>query len=70
MTKYRYQLIKGAVSKYHVHLLSIDPPNLAPSEIMKQIKERSDSKVFESFADLKTDIGEDIFYFWLEATFV
>ncbi len=34
-------------------LLVSAPPNLAPSEIMRRIKGRSASKIFESFPDLK-----------------
>ena len=29
------------------------PPNIAPSEIMRRIKERCSMKLFESFPDLK-----------------
>tara|TARA_R110001592_G_scaffold313604_5_gene589074 strand:+ start:952 stop:1215 length:264 start_codon:yes stop_codon:yes gene_type:complete len=41
------------VSKDHVHLLVSVPPNMAPSEIMRSIKGRSSTKLFESFPDLK-----------------
>ncbi len=65
---FEIEILKGVVSKDHVHLLVSTPPNLAPSEIIRRIKGRSVSKVFESFPDLKRDIGVDIF--GLEATFV
>ena len=47
------QIIKGVVSKDHVHLLLSAPPTLAPGEIMRRIKGRSSNKLFESFPDLK-----------------
>lgn len=59
---------KGVVSKDYVHLLVSAPPNMAPSEIMRRIKGRSSSKLFESFPDLKRRYWGDIF--GLEGTFV
>ena len=50
---FEIEILKGVVSKDHVHLLVSAPPNLAPSEIMRRIKGRSASKVFESFPDIK-----------------
>ena len=50
---FEIEILKGVVSKDHVHLLVSAPPNLAPSDIMRRIKGRSASKVFESFPDLK-----------------
>ena len=49
---FEIQILKGVVSKDHVHLLVSAPPNLSPSEIMRQIRGRSASKIFESFPDL------------------
>ena len=46
------EIIKGVISKDHVHLFVSTPPNMAPSEIMRRIKGRSSSKLFESFPDL------------------
>jgi putative transposase len=31
-------IMKGVVSQDHVHILVSEPPNLAPSEIMRRIK--------------------------------
>ena len=45
---FEIEILKGVVSKDPVHLLVSAPPNLAPSEIMRRIKGRSASKVFES----------------------
>ena len=50
---FEIEIVKGAVSKDHVHLLVSAPPNLAPSEIMRRIKGRSANKLFETFPELK-----------------
>jgi REP-associated tyrosine transposase len=47
------EILKGVVSKDHVHLFVSTPPNMAPSEIMRRIKGRSSSKLFESYPDVK-----------------
>ena len=47
------RIIKGVVSKDHVHILVSTPPNFAPSEIMRRIKGRTASKLFEEFPLLK-----------------
>ena len=35
---FEIRIIRGSVSKDHVHILVSAPPNLAPSEIMRRIK--------------------------------
>jgi len=50
---FEIEIIKGVVSKDHVHLFVSAPPVMAPSEIMRRIKGRSSAKVFESFPDLR-----------------
>ena len=50
---FEIKIISGVVSKDHVHLLVSAPPTMAPSEIMRRIKGRSSSKVFEEFPHLK-----------------
>lgn len=50
---FEIEILKGVVSKGHVHLLVSAPPNIAPSEIMHRIKGCSSSKVFECYPDLK-----------------
>ena len=47
------RILKGVVSKDHVHILVSSPPELAPSEIMRRIKGRTASKLFEEFPHLK-----------------
>jgi len=50
---FEIRIVKGVVSKDHVHILVSAPPDLAPSEIMRRIKGRSASKLFEEFPQLK-----------------
>ena len=46
---FEIRIIRGVVSKDHVHILVSAPPTLAPSEIMRRIKERTSSYLFEEF---------------------
>ena len=50
---FEIKILKGVVSKEHVHILVSAPPNIAPSEIMRRIKGRSARKLFEEFPTLK-----------------
>lgn len=50
---FEIRIVKGVVSKDHVHILVSAPPTLAPSEIMRRIKGRTSSKLFEEFPVLK-----------------
>ena len=50
---FEIRILKGVVSKDHVHILVSAPPELAPSEIMRRIKGRTASKLFEAFPALK-----------------
>jgi len=50
---FEIRIIKGVVSKEHVHILVSTPPEMAPSEIMGRIKGRTASKLFEEFPTLK-----------------
>lgn len=47
------EILRGVVSKDHVHLLVSAPPHLSPSEIMKRIKGRTSTKLFQEFPHLK-----------------
>jgi len=47
------QILKGVVSKDHVHILVNAPPHIAPSDIMRRIKGRSSSKLFDEFPHIK-----------------
>ena len=43
---FEIRIVKGVVSKDHVHILVSSPPNLAPSEIMRRIKGRYGEQAF------------------------
>ena len=47
---FEIRIIRGVVSKDHVHILVSAPPTLAPSEIMRRIKGRTSSYLFEKFS--------------------
>jgi putative transposase len=50
---FEIQILQGVVSTDHVHILVSSPPTMAPSEIMRRIKGRTSSKLFEEFPNLK-----------------
>ena len=50
---FEIRIIKGVVSKDHVHIFVSAPPTMAPSEIMRRIKGRTASKLFEEFPMIK-----------------
>ena len=50
---FEIRILKGVVSKDHVHILVSAPPNLASSEIMRRVKGRTSSKLFEEFPHIK-----------------
>jgi len=58
---FEIRIIRGVVSKDHVHILVSAPPNLAPSEIMRRIKGRTASYVFEEFPHIKKRYWGNIF---------
>ncbi|PQQ39482.1 IS200/IS605 family transposase [Photorhabdus luminescens] len=59
---FEIRILKGVVSKDHVHILVSSPPTLSPSEIMRRLKGRTASKLFEEFSHLKKrDWGQ---HFW------
>ena len=41
------EILRGVVSQDHVHILVSAPPNLSPSEIMRRIKGRTSTKLFQ-----------------------
>ena len=47
------EIIRGVVSKDHIHLLVSAPPNISASEIMKRIKGRCSTKILQEFPHLK-----------------
>jgi putative transposase len=50
---FEIRIISGVVSKDHVHVFVSAPPSMAPSEIMRRIKGRTSSKLFEEFPHIK-----------------
>jgi|SRR6516164_9945537 len=50
---FEIKILQGVVSKDDVHILVSAPPHMAPSEIMRRIKGRTSSKLFEEFPMLK-----------------
>jgi len=58
---FEIRIVKGVVNKDHVHILTSCPPNMAPSEIMRRIKGRTSSKLFEEFPHVKKRYGTDTF---------
>jgi putative transposase len=50
---FEIEILKGVVSRDHVHILVSAPPNMAPSEIMRRIKGRTSRKLFGEFPKLK-----------------
>jgi putative transposase len=50
---FELRIVRGVVSKDHVHILVSAPPTLAPSEIMRRIKGRTSSRLFEEFSHIK-----------------
>jgi len=50
---FEIEIIRGVVSKDHVHILVSAPPTMSPSEMMRRIKGRSSAKLFEEFSHLK-----------------
>ena len=47
------EILQGAVSPDHVHVLLSCPPNLSPSKIMQYIKGKSSRKLMMEFKHLK-----------------
>ena len=50
---FEIRIVKGVVSKDHVHILVSCPPSMAPSEIMRRIKGRTAAKLFEEYPQIK-----------------
>ena len=50
---FEIRIVDGVVSKDHLNILVSAPPTMAPSEIMRRIKGRASSYLFEEFPQLK-----------------
>ena len=62
-----FRIVKGVVSKDHIHILVSAPPNMAPSEIMRRIKGRASSKLFEEYSHIKKRYWRQ--HFWARGYF-
>lgn len=50
---FEIEVLRGVVSKDHIHILVSAPPTMSPAEIMRRIKGRSSTKIFEEFPHIK-----------------
>ena len=50
---FEIRILSGVVSKDHVHVFVSASPTMAPSEIVRRLKGRTASKLFEEFPKLK-----------------
>jgi len=50
---FEIQILRGVVSRDHVHILVSAPPNISPSDIMRRVKGRTSRKIFEEFPHVK-----------------
>ena len=50
---YELEILQGAVSRDHVHLLVSSPPTLSPSKIMQSIKGKSSRKLLMEYPMLR-----------------
>ena len=64
---FEIRIVKGVVSKDHVHILVSCPPTMGPSEIMRRIKGRTTSKLFEEFPHLRKKYWGQ--HFWARGYF-
>lgn len=51
--RFEIRILRGVVSKDHVHILVSAPPNISPSDIMQRVKGRVSRKIFEEFPHVK-----------------
>ena len=61
------EILRGVVSQDHVHLLVSAPPTLSPSEIMRRIKGRTSTKIFQEFPHMKKKYWGQ--HFWARGYF-
>ena len=59
--QFEIQILRGVVSKDHIHILVSAPPTISPSDIMRRIKGRTSSKIFEEFPHVKKRYWGGIF---------
>ena len=60
--RFDIHILRGVVSKDHVHLLVSASPNISPSDIMRRVKGRASRKIMgESFLILRNGIWGGVF---------
>ncbi len=47
------EILRGVVSKDHIHILVSAPPDISPADLVRRIKGRSSATLFEEFAHIK-----------------
>ena len=52
-TEFEVEILKGHVSKDHVHLYVSCPPHVSPSNLMQRIKGRSSRRLLADFAEIR-----------------
>lgn len=55
------QIIKGSISRDHVHMLVSCPPNISVAQMMQYLKGRSSKKLEEEFLILRESIVYNIY---------
>ena len=50
---FEIEVLRGVVSKDHIHILVSAPPTISPADIMRRIKGLSSTKIFEEFPHIK-----------------
>ena len=50
---FEIEILRGVVSKGHVHILVSAPPTMSPAEIMKRLKGRTSIQILEEFPHIK-----------------
>ena len=51
--RFEISILRGVVSKDHVHILVSAPPSISPSDIMRRVKGRVSRKIFAEFPHVK-----------------
>ena len=50
---FEIEVLRGVVSKDHIHILVSAPPTISPADIMRRIMGLSSTKIFEEFPHIK-----------------
>ena len=54
-TELEVEILKGHVSKDHVHLFVCCPPDVSPSDLMQRVKGKSSRKLLQQFSHLNKE---------------